>query len=310
MKRHQAITTVAASLALGSLPRYASAADQLRIATSPLDAAAEAYYGLDMGFFKDAGIDAQIQQIASGAAIASAVAGNAADIGFSNMISVAAAFKRNVPFTLIAPASLYIDKDPTSVLMVPKNSPLKTAKDLNGKTFGTVGLKTITEYAPRLWMDKNGGDSASVKFIELSMPQILEGFATNRIDAGIVAEPFIAQAKNVGRIFSDAYDAIAPRYLIGVWFAMAPWANAHADLVKRFQQAMTRTADWANGHTKQSGEILAKYGKFDEDVLKRMLRVVYSPRFNLAEMQPVIDLTARYGGIPDSFKVEEMIFKA
>jgi NitT/TauT family transport system substrate-binding protein len=309
MKRHQAIAAMAAGLTLGSLPPPVRAADALRLATSPLDAAGEAYYGLDMGFFKDAGIDAQIQQIASGAAIAAAVAGNAADIGFSNMISVAAAYKRNVPFTLIAPASLYIDKDPTSVLMVPKNSPLKTAKDLNGKTFGTVGLKTITEYAPRLWMDQNGGDSTTVKFIEMSMPQILEGFATNRIDAGIVAEPFIAQAKNVGRIFADAYDAVAPRYLIGVWFAMAPWANAHADLVKRFQQAMTRTADWANGHTKQSGEILAKYGKFDPDILRRMLRVVYSPRFNVAEMQPVIELTARYGGIPESFKVEEMIFK-
>lgn len=310
MKRHQALTTMAAGFALGSVPRYARAADQLRIATSPLDAAGEAYYAQDMGFFKDAGLDTQIQQINSGAAIAGAVAGNAADIGFSNMISIAAAYKRNVPFTLIAPASLYSDKDPTSVLMVPKSSPLKTAKDLNGKTFGTVGLKTITEYAPRLWMDKNGGDSTTIKFVEMSMPQMLEAFAANRIDAGIIAEPFIAQAKNVGRILADAYDAVAPRYLIGVWFAMAPWASAHTDLVKRFQQAMTRTAQWANGHTKQSGEILAKYGKFDEDVLKRMLRVVYSPRFNVAEMQPVIELAARYGGIPESFKIEDMIFKA
>jgi NitT/TauT family transport system substrate-binding protein len=310
MNRRQALTTAAGAVAFGSLPRVAGAADQLRIATSPLDAAAEAYYASDMGFYKDVGIDAAIQQISNGAAIATAVAGNAADIGFSNMISVAAAYKRNVPFTLIAPGSLYIDKDPTSVLMVPKNSPLKTAKDLNGKTLATVGLKTITEYAPRLWMDKNGGDSSSVKFVEMSMPQILEAFASHRVDGGIVAEPFIAQAKNVGRIFSDAYDAVAPRYLIGVWFAMAPWANAHVDLIRRFQQAMTRTAEWANGHTKQSGAILAKYGKFDEDVLKRMLRVVYAPRFNLAEMQPVIELTARYGGIPESFKVDEMIFRS
>ena len=281
-----------------------------RFATIPLDAGAECYYALDMHFFADAGIDAEVQAISNGSAIASAVASGAADVGFANLLSFATAFKRGVPLTIIAPGSLYLASDPTSVLMVPKASQLKSAADLNGKTLAASGLGTITEYAPRLWIDKNGGDSSSVKFVEMAMPQILPALAAGRVDAAIVAEPFIAAAKSDSRIFSDAYDAVGKRYLIGVYFATAPWAKAHADLVARIQGAIGKAADWANKNTAQSGEILVKYSKLDPALLKTMLRVQYATRFNAAEMQPVVDLAARYGQIPATFPATDMIFKA
>ncbi len=298
-----------AGVAAAALPRDARAADPLHIATIPLDAGAEAYYALDLGYFRDAGIDATIDPIASGAATASAVAGGTIDIGFSNLISISAAYKRNVPFTLLAPGSLYTATIPTSVLMVPLNSPARTAKDLNGKVFAVNGLKTITEYAPKLWIDKNGGDSTTVKFVEMTFPDIIQALAANRIDAAIVADPFIAQAKAGARIFANAYDAIGARYIIGCWFTTKQWAAAHQDLASRFAQAIARTAAWANTHKPQSGVILAKYAKMDPAVTASMLRVDYAPRFTPDLMQPVIDLAARYGGLPATFPAEELVYK-
>lgn len=296
--------------ALAAWPGAARAADTVQFATPPLDAGAEVYYALDMGFFRDAGIDAQVQSIANGSAITSAVASDAVDIGFSNMLSVATAFSQKIPVTIIAPGSLYLASDPTSVLMVPKDSPLKTARDLGGKTLAASGLGTITEYAPRLWIDKNGGDSSTVKFVEMTMPQILQALARSQIDAAIVAEPFIAAARAAARVFADAYDALGPRYLIGVYFTTPAWAKAHADVVARMQRAFARAADWANGHQAQSGAILVKYSKLDPALLATMKRVQYAAKFDPAEMQPVIDLAARYHKIPAAFPATEMIFKA
>jgi NitT/TauT family transport system substrate-binding protein len=262
-----------------------------------------------MGFFRDAGIDAQVEGISNGAVIASAVSSGAADVGFANMLSIATAYKRNLPLTIIAPGSLYVASDPTSVLMVPRASTLKTAADFSGKTLAASGLGTITEYAPRLWLDKNGGDSSTVKFIEMSMPQILPALAAGRIDGAIVAEPFIAPAKADSRVFADAYDALGKRYLIGVYFTTIAWAKAHTDVVTRIQAALAKTADWANKNTAQSGQILVKYSKLDPALLRTMLRVQYAPKFNPAEMQPVIDLAAHFNQIPATFPAEELIFK-
>jgi NitT/TauT family transport system substrate-binding protein len=307
--RRRLIATLGGGLAALAAPRLARAADGLKIATIPIDAGAEVYYSLDMGFFRDAGIDAQIEPIASGAAIASAVASDAVDVGFSNLISIAVAYKRNIPFTLLAPGSLYLAKVPTSVLMVPKNSPIKTARDLNGKTIGANGLKTITQYAPQYWIDRNGGDSTTVKFVEMTFPQILESFSAGRIDAAIVAEPFVTEARTSGRILADAYDAVGPRYIIGCWFTTVAWAKANPSLVDRFRSVIAKTADWANSHQAQSGTILAKYGKLDPETARTMLRVQYAPRFDVAEMQGVIDLAARYGGIAAPFSADELIYK-
>jgi NitT/TauT family transport system substrate-binding protein len=308
--RRSVLAGLGAGIAAAATPARVWANDALHIASIPLDAGAEAYYAYDMGYFRDAGIDAQVDSIPSGAAILAAVAGGSIDVGFSNLISIAVAFKHNVPVTILAPGSLYTASIPTSVLMVPKDSPAKTARDLNGKTFGVNGLKTITQYAPEWWMDKNGGDSSTVKWVEMTFPQIIEALGANRIDAAIVADPFIAQAKPGARILADAYDAIGSKYIIGCWFATTQWAAAHPDLAKRFAQAIARTAQWANTHKPQSGVILAKYGKMDPAVAATMLRVDYAPQFVTAEMQPVIDLIARYGGLPATFPADQLIYKA
>ena len=309
MNRRSALAGLGAGLAAAAAPRIASANDPLHIASIPLDAGAEAYYAYDMGYFRDAGIDATVDSIPSGAAILAAVAGGAVDVGFANLISIAVAYKHNVPVTLLAPGSLYTASIPTSVLMVPKDSPAKTGRDLNGKTLAVNGLKTITQYAPELWIDKNGGDSTTVKFVEMTFPQIVEALSSNRVDAAIVADPFIAQAKPAARILADAYDAIGSRYIIGCWFSTTQWAAAHPALAGRFAQAIARTAQWANTHKPQSGVILAKYSKMDPAVAATMLRVDYAPRFVKSDMQPVIDLVARYGGLPASFPADELIYK-
>jgi len=307
--RRTVLAGFAGAAAAATLPSRAWANDALHVATIPLDAGAEAYYAYDLGYFRDAGIDAQVDSIPSGAAITSAVAAGAVDIGFSNLISIAVAYKHNIPVTLLAPGSLYTASIPTSVLMVPKDSPVKTARDLNGKTLAVNGLKTITQYAPQLWIDQNGGDSSTVHFIEMTFPQIIEALGADRIDAAIVADPFIAQAKGAARILADAYDAIGSRFIIGCWFSTTQWAAAHADLANRFAQVIARTAQWANTHKPQSGNILAKYGKMDPAVAATMLRVDYAPRFDTAQMQPEIDLVARYGGLPATFAAGELIYK-
>lgn len=306
MKRSRFLAGAATAAALPSVARGAA---PVRLITTTIDPSAEPFYAQDMGFFRDAGVDVQVNATSNGAVVSTAIAGNAADVGFANLMSVAVAYKRGIPFTAIAAGSYYDARVPTSLLVVPKDSPAKKASDLNGKIIAAAGLRTITEYAPRIWMDKNGGDSSTVRFVEMNNPQILDALASGKVDAAILAEPFLESSKTVARTLGRAYDAIAPRFLVGVFFAHLDWAKANADVVARFQQAMYKTAAWANAHHRESGEILVKYSKLDPAVVQRMLRIGYETRMDPTEMQPMIDVLARYGGIPQGFPAEQIIFK-
>ncbi len=307
-------TAIAASLAAFATPVLgspAAAQDRpLRLATAPLDVSAEPYYAQEIGFFKRAGLtNVTLETIPTGAAMASAVAGGAIDIAISNIISIAQAYQRKIPFTLIAPAGLYSSSAPTSVLMVAKDSPFRTASDLNGKTLGASGLRGIAQFAPMAWIDDHGGKSSTIKFVELTVPQLLSAIPAGKVDGGLIIEPFIAEASKTMRVFANCFDAIAPAFLISASFANLDWARAHPDVVKRYQTAIHETALWANKNHNRTAEILIKVANLKPDVIKSMNRIVYGERLDPAQVQPVIDTTAKYTGAP-AFRAADLIFSS
>jgi NitT/TauT family transport system substrate-binding protein len=309
--RRSALAAIAGACATPLLGRGAIGQEQpLRLATAPLDVSAEPYYAMEMGFFKRAGLsNVTLQTIPTGAAMTAAVAGGAIDIAISNIVSVAQAHQRNVPFTLVAPAGLYTSSAPTSVLMVAKDSPLRTAADLNGKTLGASGLRGIAQFAPMAWIDQHGGSSAAVKFVEMSSPEIIAAVSAGRVDGGLIIEPFIAEAKKTMRVFANVFDAIAPAFLISAHFADLEWAKAHTDVVRRYQTAIAETAAWANKNRPQSALILIKAANLKEDVVRSMTRIEYANKISPELVQPVIDTTAKYTGAPP-FRAAEIIFSA
>jgi NitT/TauT family transport system substrate-binding protein len=287
----------------------ARAAATLRIATLTIDSAAACFYAQDQGFFERAGIDAQIQTIASGGAIVAAVASNSVDVGFANLVSTVAAFAKNVPVVLVAPGSVDVEAVPTNALVVAPASPIRTARDLNGKTMATTTLRNIVQFAAQNWIDKNGGDSSTVRFVEMPFSEMVEALVAGRIDAAIVAEPFMGAAKGRTRVVSYPMSAIGPRVQLGGWIASLGWARANAALVGAFADAIAKTNAWANAHHAQTAQILVKVSKLDPQIVTKMNRATYATALIPAELQPAIDVAARYGVIAQPVPAQAMIFK-
>jgi NitT/TauT family transport system substrate-binding protein len=291
-----------------ALPARAQTLPVVHVMTVPIDAGAEVYYAKDMGFFTKAGIDVDITPAANGGASAAAVAGNAIDIGYSDMVSISSGFGRNVPFVVVAPAALHEATAPTNLLLVAANSPIRTAKDLDGKIVAGSGLGTISGYAPRAWIEANGGDVASVKFVESPFPQMQPALEAGRVDAITIAEPFLSIARKTDRVLGSPYDAVAKEFLISAFFTTSSWAKDHTDLLDRFVAAIHEAAVWANANHAKSSEILLKYAKLDPDLAANMVRVHYGERLTPALMQPVINVAAKYSKFP-AFPADELIYK-
>ena len=124
MQRSVVIASAGAALLATRVPAVAQSLQPMRIATLPFDAGSEIFYGIEMGFFAKAGIDAKLETQQSGPAVAAAVAGGALDAGFSNVVSIAAAYKRGLPFAFIACGAIYSSAAPSSVLMVKSDAPI------------------------------------------------------------------------------------------------------------------------------------------------------------------------------------------
>jgi NitT/TauT family transport system substrate-binding protein len=303
------LTAVAALLFTLALPASTQTLPIVHVMTVPIDAGAEVYYAQDMGFFTKAGIQVDIQTAANGGASAAAVAGNAIDIGYSDMVSISTAFGKSVPFVVVAAAGMHEATAPTNLLMVSANSPIHSAKDLNGKIIAGSGLGTISGFGPRAWIEANGGDLASVKFVELPFPQMQPALEAGRVDVITIAEPFLSAARKTDRIIGVPYDAIAKEFLISAYFTTTTWAKANPDALKRFISAIHEAAVWGNANHAKSAEILLKYAKMDPDLAASMVRTKYGEQLTSAIMQPVINVAAKYGKFPP-FPADELMYKA
>jgi len=295
-------------LALLPVAGAAQAPVALRVTTTYIDSGAEPFYAQDLGIFQKYGLNVELIPGKNGSAMVASVASDSADIGYSDIGALSKAYSKGIKLTAVAPAALWTDAAPVNQMIVPKTSPIRGAKDLNGKVFGIPGLATGAEYAVRAWIDKNGGDSNSVKFIELPYSAMAAALDAGRIDAAYVAEPFLTAAKKNGRLLAYADDAIAKVNLRTVWFASPEWAAAHQDVVKRFAAAMRETAIWANDKRNQarSAEILVKYSEIDPSTVASMIRAAYGVQLTPALVQPQIDVTARYNNFT-AFPAKELI---
>jgi len=298
-----------AALGAVPLPGRAQGNATIRLALVPTENAAEAYYAQDMGFFAKAGLAVDITPMQSAPAIAAALAANALDIGYSTVDTLAVVRSKNVPVVIIAPAGEYLYPITAHIaaLVVPENSPVQQAKDFDGKVVGTAALHGLAETSPRLWIDQNGGDSSTVKFVEIPFPSIPAALEAHRIDAAFITEPFISAVRKTGRILAYPWDAISKHFLIGGWFTTSQWAQDHPEVVKRFAAVIHDAAVWANKNPAKSGEILAKYAKIDPAVIATMTRSHYAERLTAALVQPLVDLSAKYNGF-STFPARELLY--
>lgn len=319
LSRARFVTTGSAAAlvaASGMLPRGARAQslEHLNIAVIPSDIAGQAYYAEGLGLFKRAGIETTIMPISNGGAISAAVVAGSADVGYSNVISLAAAHLRGLPLTILAPANMHLRSAPTSgILAVKKSSPYHDAKDLNGKTIAVNGIGNIVHIATRQWLDKNGGDSATVKFVELSLTTMVPALEAGRVDAAAldaIGDPTLGKADDPLRRIGSAYDAVALSFAPSVWFTTVSWAEKNPALLKKVVSIMNESAVWANAHHHESAAILAKFTQRPVEQIDGAVRATYGEKLTPELIQPDIDVAAKYGVISAKFSARDMISAA
>lgn len=299
---------IAAPIALASAAR--AQMQPLRIAYIPTENCAQVFYAQEQGFFAKAGLDVALQPINYSAAIASAVLAGSVDIGNISTLTITVAHSKHIPLVYIAGGNAFVMTKgiPDAGILVAAASPIRTARDLNGKIFGCSGLGSFGEFIPRAWVDANGGDSTTMKFVEFPNAELAVAVSSGRADAAFVSPPAFGKGlKENCRMLAVASDAVANEFMGSGWFATTAWVNAHPALVGAFNAALHGATVWARANPDKAIDILAKYLKLEPAVLAAVERVTYLDRLETRFLQPPIDVVARYSKFPP-FPAGELIY--
>jgi NitT/TauT family transport system substrate-binding protein len=313
LSRAQAIGSAAGAALAAAFPRgvRAQSLKTVRVGSSLDDGITPLLYGMHAGLFANAGLDIELQGSTSGAALAQAVAGGTIDIAKTALMSLISAYARGVEFKIIAGAALNSDSEPPTVLCVLRDSPIHTAADLNGKTIAVNALQSLDVIGTELALDQHGGNSASVKFVEIPTTTMAVALEQGRADMAAITNPALADALASGKIrtFAAPYSAISPHLLIAGWFSTADYAAHNPDVVTKFRAVMRQAAAYGNAHHAETAPLLADYGHLDPAVVARMNRFVYPTSLDAALIQPAIDAAVKYKVIDHGFSAADLIAK-
>jgi NitT/TauT family transport system substrate-binding protein len=281
----------------------------IRYATSPF---ADSYllptYAVELGFFKNAGLNVDLIGFPSAGAVGTAVAGNAVDVGHADVIVVANAVNHGVPWQLFAGGGLYSGDAPTTQLCVAQNGSFRTAKDLEGKQIGVVSLQSISSLGVKSWIESSGASLANVKFFELPYAAMVPGLNRGDLAAAFIAEPFLSELRKDVKVVANCYDAIAKSFFISAMFAPQAWLTENAATARKLVQVLNDTARWANSHHDDTAVIAAKATKLSLDVVKTMTRVRYAA-LDPKLVQPVLNAALKYKSIDKAVAAADMIAK-
>jgi NitT/TauT family transport system substrate-binding protein len=309
--RRRALQLIAGTgAALAATPIAAQSLKTIRVGSFASESTGAIFYAQDQGFLARHGLTAEINMSTGGAAVSAAILGGDLDMGEADVVTIAIAHDKGLPFMFVAPGELHSQKFPTLACVV-GDAGLKIGKDFNGKTMACNVSRGFGSLVTNAWIDNNGGDSKTVKWVELPFPSLTASLQRGTIDGFCAPEPFVtAGIAGGGHLVLMDKNPVAPTIIQGGWFASKDWIAKNAATVTAFSAAIREANEWANVNPQATAEIISKYSKVPLNVIAGMkMRGQYQSRFDPATMQPLVDASAKYGYISSRFPASDLIAK-
>jgi NitT/TauT family transport system substrate-binding protein len=283
---------------------------KVKVGAIPIVDVAPLHLGKEKGFFAEQGIEVEVVNTTGGAAAVPGVVSGEFDFAFGNVVSLIVARSQKLPLKAIAEGNSSTGQQGKDFggIVVPKDSPIRTAAELAGKTVAVNNLKNVGDTTVRASIRKAGGDPSTVKFVELAFPDMPAAVASKRVDAAWVVEPFFTVTQNQGaRVIASNFVDTAPNMTVATYFTTEKMIKQKADLVKRFTAAIEKSLQYAQEHPDEVRKVLLTYTKIDPAVAEKMTLPAWPTEINRESVQTTADLMLSDGLVKEKVDVSELL---
>jgi NitT/TauT family transport system substrate-binding protein len=189
-----------------------------------------------------------------------------------------------------------VDGEDFAGLLVKADSPIQSAKDLEGKTVAANTLQNIVDTSVRASVRKAGGDPSKVKFVALPFPEQPAALANGQVDAVFVVEPFQQSVlAEGGRKIASSYVDAADNLTVAAYFTSQQLLAENPDLVKRFTEAMQESLSYADSHPDEARAIIGTYTKIAPEVIEKVTLPKWPADINRDSLETMADLAVEDG---------------
>jgi NitT/TauT family transport system substrate-binding protein len=170
--------------------------------------------------------------------------------------------------------------NPSTHLIVRKDSPIESMQDLKGKVIAAPTLGAIIHVSVLHGLKKNGIDPNSIRAVEVPFPNMPDQLKAGNVDAVEALEPFAGQLLAAGnRSLGDPLLWVSDQVLYTFWISERKWASENPAVISAWIASLTQAKQFMDENPQEARAILAKYTKLPEPVVQKIPFVTF--RFSL-----------------------------
>ncbi|GGJ79787.1 thiamine biosynthesis protein [Streptomyces camponoticapitis] len=282
----------------------------VKVGVIPIVDVAPIYLGKEKGFYEKHGIGLTLTPAQGGAAIVPGVVSGDFQFGFSNVTSLLVAQSKKVPLKAVANGVASTGEEGADFggITVKKDSPLRSAADLEGKKVAVNTLKNIGDTSVKASVEKAGGDPSRVEFVELPFDQMPAALDAGQVDAAWVVEPGLATIKaQGGRVIASNYVDVAPDLTVAMYFTSTAYAKQSPEVVKAFQDATRESLAYADSHPDEVRRVITTYTKIPEATLKNVTLPKWPAEPNRSSIDTLAELGRQDGLFTEVPDLDELL---
>jgi len=287
---------------------------KIRVGTIPIVDAAPLMIGISKGFFRQEGLEVDTTPAPGGAALLPSLAAGQFNFAFANTTSALLAIGEGLEFKFVTAGCSTAAQGPDLAgLMARADGGINSGKDLAGKRLAVNNRNNIMWIRAAAWIDRTGGESERVSFVEIPFPQMVDALVSNQVDAAMVNEPFLTVGlQNHGdrvKVVSWPMSGTAPNGVVSEYLATKDYIAKNPQIVESFARAFAHGTDWVlkNKGTAEWEQAVSAYTKIAPERLRGIALPVYDRIIEPQKIQDMIDLMHKYKILKAKLNVAELI---
>ena len=285
----------------------------LNVAVIPITDLAPLYVGIERGYFADERLKLKPKVATTGGAVPVAeVQSGAAQFGWTNTVSMIIARSKGLKMQFVTRGARGGSSRKTGggSIMVKRDSPVKSLKELDGKTISMPSLQSIATLTTSRALEKQGVDPKNVKFVVVPFPQAIPVLESGRVDAAFVAEPFRTAGLRAGhKEISYPLVETAPDYITAGFFATDSYVAGNKDVVERFARAVHKSFAYSAAHPQAMRDVIPTYTEIPPAVAQKITLPDFRAYTDTSTIELAAELAKKYGYIKEKPDLSELVYE-
>ncbi|MGW5686062.1 ABC transporter substrate-binding protein [Nonomuraea sp. NPDC003754] len=280
---------------------------ELKVAALPIIDNAALYVAINKGLFEKEGLKVTPVPIQAGPQGVPMLLNGEVDAIFGNYVSMFQAHDKGTLKLRVLAEGSRAAPDSLSIMALP-DSPIKTPKDLEGKTVNVQVAHNFQELALNQVLRAHNVDPTKVKYVTVTFPDTMPAWQKGQIDVAYLGEPMVtaATAQMGARKILDPASGPAAEFPISGYVSTQDWYGKNTKTAAAFQRALHNAAKLMEDREIVTS-ILPTFTQIDKATAGSVTFPFFSSSDNPVRLQRVADWMKEAGWLTNPIDVKTMM---